>query len=339
MASYRINRGDQTFVARDVAELKLWAASGKVFVDDLVQAQGTNRWEYAYEVKELAGLVKKRSAASLALDDAPSAPASTGVRKLVIALCFLGIVAAFGVVLKVFMNPPSPEQLLLTGDGPNALQDRDALLTQSASLRAQPSATAPEVEALVKDARVSLVSKSGEWYQVQSHAGNRGWVTVGEVAPAYVFTEQAHARLDPIFNPERYLLLNAHTWDIAEDSPKRGTERKTLFTFNISNSTDYWMDQVVVRITFLDKDGRTVANRDVQVADPIPPRGKAEIDNVEVMVDIAAVPNSRVRIVGARAHEKTPPNAPGAPATEGAPEGGAGGGAVGEVVMGDPADG
>ncbi len=305
--TYKINRSDQTFVAKDMAELKLWAASGKVFLDDLIQAPEAQEWNYAAEVKELQGLVKNRSPLSLRLEDEILAPQGTsaGVRRLVWMISILGMLAILGVAARVFVTPPDPAELKLTGDHAKAVKDREGLLTEVASLRQSPEEQSGAAGELKKDARVVVLSKKGDWYEIESKDGKKGFVKSTQIAPGYLFTEEAHARLDPYFNPDKYLTLTQTDWALASEG-QRSVEKKTLLTFGVANSTEYNMDQVVLKIDFIDKDGKQVATRMVEVADVVPAKGEVTVENVEVALDIAEVPNARVRIVGARVTDRKP---------------------------------
>lgn len=66
MAEWKIRRGDDEFTAPDVETLRGWAAEGRVVGSDYVMNPMLNRWMYASEAVELAGIYSRHAATATA---------------------------------------------------------------------------------------------------------------------------------------------------------------------------------------------------------------------------------------------------------------------------------
>jgi len=298
MSQWRINRGDEQFVAKDLAELKIWAASGKIKADDLIQQPGSTDWNYATETPELQGLLRRNLGDGLTEEDFQKQKSEKTLRQIVLVMAGLGVIVAFGVMIMVAMNPPDPKDKDLK-EGAFALDARDALVTRDTALRSSPSASSTAVGNLEKDSRVTLQAKYDQWYEVKSAAGQVGFLALNDIIPGYYLAKDEHKKWDPIYNPEHYLDVNISDWQVVMDEWKpQDTEHLTLLAMTITNTCTYDMKDIVLDVHFWDPEIK-VNTEQLTLEEVVPAHGSL-YHELEFEVDIIEVPRATIDILGAR---------------------------------------
>jgi len=298
MSQWRITRGEEQFVAKDIAELKIWAASGKIRPDDLLQRPGSSDWDYALETPELAGLLRKTQGDGLTEEDFQKQKSERTLRQIVLVMAGLGVVIAFGVMLMVAMDPPDPADKDLK-TGRYAIDARDALVTRNCALRQSPSANATTIANLEKDSRVRLESKHGDWYNVSVEGGRTGYIALDDMIPGYYLAKAEHSKWDPLYNPELYLDVNMNDWQVVMDEWKpQDLEHLTLLSMTIANTCNYDMRDIVLLVHFWNPDVE-VGSQEVILEEIIPARGHL-YHELEFQVNILEVPRATLDVIGAR---------------------------------------
>ena len=297
---WRITRGDQQFIAKDLAELKIWAASGKILTDDLLQRPGGSEWTYAMETVELEGLLRKKRGDGPSEEDFQKQRSEKTLRTVVLALTGVGVVVAFGVMIMVAMNPPDPSDKDLK-DGQFAIKARDALITRDCPLRSSPDASSSAVTNLEKDQRVQIESKYKDWYKVSTE-GKTGWVELDDMLPGYYLAKAEHKKWDPLYNPENYVSVSISDWQVVMDEFKpQETEHLTILSTNISNTCQYDMTDIVLLVHFWDttdaSTSREVKFEEITLEEPIPAHGSL-YHELEFEVNIEEVPRATIDILG-----------------------------------------
>ena len=97
------------------------------------------------------------------------------------------------------------EDFSLFGDHEGALNPLEALATESANHLREPDSRASKVGVVDKDARVRLIRKLGDYYEVEAQDGLIGWLGTNQVVPGYLFDQELSAQYAPQFNPDQYL--------------------------------------------------------------------------------------------------------------------------------------
>ena len=298
MSQWRITRGDEQFVAKDIAELKIWAASGKIKPDDLLLRPGSSDWSYAAETAELQGLLRGGTGDGLTEDDFQKQRSERTLRQIVLIMAGIGVVIAFGVMIMVAMNPPDPgDKNLKTGT--YAIDARDALVTHACALRSGPSASSSAVTNLEKDSRIRLEAKHDDWYEVSTQSNHTGYVALDDIIPGYYLAKAEHGKWDPIYNPELYLDVNMNDWQVVMDEFKpQDTEHLTLLSMTIANTCNYDMEDIVFHVHFWDPVEK-VGTEVVTLEEVVPSRGHL-YHELEFEVNIEDVPRATLDVVGAR---------------------------------------
>lgn len=298
MSQWRITRGDEQFVAKDLAELKIWAASGKIKADDLIQAPGSSEWNYATESAELQGLLRRNIGDGLTEEDFQKQRSEKTLRQIVLVMAGLGVVVAFGVMIMVAMNPPDPKDKDLQ-EGTFALDARDALVTRDCALRQSPSDSATAVTNLTKDTRVTLQAKHDRWYEVAAPGDRVGYLSMDDIIPGYYLAKDEHKKWDPIYNPEHYLDVNISDWQVVMDEFKpQNTEHLTLLAMTITNTSTYDMKDVVMDVHFWDPEIKVKTDQ-LTLEEVVPAHGSL-YHELEFEVNIDEVPRATIDILGAR---------------------------------------
>jgi hypothetical protein len=297
MSQWRITRGDEQFVAKDIAELKIWAASGKIKPDDLLQRPGASDWAYAAETPELQGLLRRSEGDGMTEADFQKQRSERTLRQIVLVLAGLGVVIAFGVMIMVAMNPPDPADKDLK-TGTFAIKARDALITRDCPLRSAPSASSSAVTNLQKDIRVTLVSKHGEWYQVTSADNQTGYIGLDDMMPGYYLAKDEYKKWDPLYNPEYYLNVSLSDWQVVMDEFKpTDTEHMTLLSMNAANTSNYDMKDLILHVHFWDPDTK-VGTEEVVLEEVVPAHGSL-YHELEFEVNIEEIPRATLDVIGA----------------------------------------
>ncbi len=298
MTQWRITRGDEQFVAQDLAELKVWAANGKVRSDDLIQAPGASEWNYAAETPQLDGLLKGSDGDGPTEDDFHRQRSEKVLRQVVLVVTGIGVIIAFAVMIRVWLNPPDPADKDLTS-GTYAVKARDALITGDCALRRSPDARSAAVTNLAKDDRVQLLSKYGDWYEVGTEANQQGYVSIDDILPGYYLAKSEHKKWDPIYNPEIYLSVSMNDWQVVMDEYKpRDVEHLTLLALNVSNTCQYDMEDIVFLVHFWDPVNEIRAE-EITLEEVVPANGSL-YHELEFEVNIEEVPRATLDVIGAR---------------------------------------
>ena len=298
MTQWRITRGDEQYVAKDLAELKIWAANGKVKPDDLLQRPGDTEWEYAAESKELDGLLGQGRSDGPTEEDFARQRSERTLRSIVLLVTGIGVIIAFAVVIRVAMNPPDPEDKDLK-TGTFAVAARDALITGNCALRRSPDTRSAAVANLEKDARVYLVGKHGDWYEVQTSDGQQGFVVLDDLLPGYYLAKDEHKKWDPYFNPDIYLSVSLNDWQVVMDEYKpQDVEHLTLLSMTIANTCQYDMEHIVLLVHFWDPINELRAE-EVTLEEVVPAHGHL-YHELEFDVNIEEVPRATLDVIGSR---------------------------------------
>jgi len=249
---WRITRGDQQFTVKDVAELKLMAAGGKIESSDLIQLPGGTEWLYATEVGELQGLIKIKPPEEDDIEFGRKRGASPFVRKLAAVLTVALLGAAFFGLYYIYAHRPNPEDTKLFGGTEGALKPLEALATENAALLDQPDGSSKQVGIVKANSRVELKDRQGGFFKVTTAEGESGWLGTKQVAPGYLFDSTAHERWEPFFYPEEYIIIQPLSWTNRDDEELAETLTDMLFAIN--NPTDFGISNMIVEITFVDAD-------------------------------------------------------------------------------------
>jgi hypothetical protein len=292
---WRITRGDQMFTAKDVAELKLMAVGGKIEAGDLVQPPGRTDWLYASEVGELKGLIKfKQVDEELFIQRKPAKL----LKRIVGVVGIMSVGLGFTALYQSFLNRPDITKTALFGDHEGALGPLEGLATQHANMLAEPDSGAAKIGEMPKDARVSLISKMGDFYEVDV-GGTKGFVGMRQVVPAYLFSQELMDKYDPLFNPDQYLQLLNYSW-VPSGEPGE-EETLTHLMFEIQNPTDYGMLGVTLKVTFEDGQGQELGVKNIEIPRLLPPGDELFLSNIEVDIEWDDETAAEVKIFGARA--------------------------------------
>ncbi len=298
---WRLQRGDDQFQAKDVAELKLLAIGGKIQAGDLVQPPGRTDWLYASEVPELDGLVKIPARG----DDESEWQAGrtpNNVLRIIAILLGIGVVGAgFYGLYWTYDNRPDPTAATLFGEHEGALSALEALATEHAALLKAPDSKSGSIGEVAKDERVMLIRKLGDFYEVQvgGPEGKTGWLGTGQVIPGYKFDQEMSDKYDPLFNPDNYLQLMNYAWTPSGEPGEPETLTNMLFELN--NPTEYGMKGVMLRVTFKDGSDNIIDVKTIEVPRLVPPEDNLFIDGIEVDLDWTEETRAEVEIFGAQA--------------------------------------
>jgi len=283
------------FTAKDVAELKLMAVGGKIEAGDLVQPPGRTDWLYASEVGELKGLIKfKPVDEDLFIQKKPA----QWFKRIVGLVGIVSVALGFTALYQSFQNRPDIAKTALFGDHEGALGPLEGLATQHANMLAEPDSRAAKVGEMQKDARVTLVSKMGDFYEVDV-GGTKGFVGTRQVVPAYLFSQELMDKYDPLFNPDQYLQLLNYSW-VPSGEPD-DPETLTHLMFEIQNPTDYGMTGVTLKVTFEDGTGAELGVKNIEIPRLLPPGDELFLSNIEVDIEWDDETAAEVKIFGARA--------------------------------------
>ncbi len=292
---WRITRGDQMFTAKDVAELKLMAVGDKIEAGDLVQPPGRTDWLYASEVPELKGLIKFKPVDE---DQFIQKKPNLWLKRMVALVGAVSVALGFAALYQGFMNRPDISKTALFGDHEGALGPLEGLATQHANMLAEPDSGAAKVGEMQKDSRVTLVSKMGDFYEIDA-AGTKGFVGTRQVVPAYLFSQDLMDKYDPLFNPDQYLQLLNYSW-VPSGEPD-DPETLTHLMFEIQNPTDYGMLGVTLKVTFEDGQGQELGVKNIEIPRLLPPGDELFLSNIEVDIEWDEETAAEVKIFGARA--------------------------------------
>lgn len=239
MASFQINKYHQSLLARDANELKQFAQDGTLEPSDLIQPEGSKEWLYAGELPKIGEIV---------IDNSYTEPPVKTNRLLGILLLLVSLGFFYG-AYQYNSQLLSEEDLKLIG---NALQEDQAMLTEDAKLYKDYEARST-LTSLTKNTIVTLKDKKGEFFQVQV-GGKTGWISMHDIAPAYLFASRdVRYKYDSRFNAYRKIFLSSYSWE----RPVYGSD-DTLFFLQLQNTTPYTVEDIVLKLEFLDAGGRVV---------------------------------------------------------------------------------
>jgi uncharacterized protein YgiM (DUF1202 family) len=262
MAGWLVTQGDRQFQAKDLGELKQLAASGELGPGDMVQPPGASDWLYASELDDLKELFP--SQATTTLDDDWEMPKRSRT-PVIVVLAVLAVAGAFG-IWHLYGERPTAADLDLFG--PNGLQLNEMLVTKDATVRAEPSDSATAVEKVKNGDTVQLVAKRNDWYTVTTGSGKSGYLDVHHVIPAYAFADNSVKQAyDPIYNPDRYVLVKNSSWMQLPDQRELNT---TLFQFLLQNTSKFDMTSLILVATIKDKNDRLLEKKEIKVEGAVP---------------------------------------------------------------------
>ncbi len=278
MARWLVTDGDRQFSARDIEELEELARRGEISAGSMIQPPGASDWLYATEVPELKGLVRSRPSTADDDDDFRP-PRGNGLRNVLVALLVATVAVGGWYFYHWSAELEDPDTFSLIG-GPNGLELSEMLVTaDQAVLHGDPSQSSRVVTRLTKDQRIRLLAKRNDWYQVEAD-GQRGWVSVSDVIPAYFFADE-HQRenFDPVYNPDRYLFVHNPRWlKLPPDNPD--AENVTVFQFLLKNDSKFEMTDIKLLATIMDKGGRTLEEKEITIDGSVPKYYAATVGTV-----------------------------------------------------------
>lgn len=257
-------RGNQ-FSAGSMDELKQLAKRGELTAGDIVQPPGAAEWIYALEVPELKSSL--RSDLEIGESGAPSKEMNPIVKWGLAALLAAVAVGAWSYALSLRATVPQPGDLELIGK--KGLSFSEVLITaENGQLHAEASESSPAVTALVKNEKADLLAKRGKWYKLRFQ-GKEGYATVDSVVPAYYFgDEKTKLTYDPLYNPDRYVMVRNSSWQLL---PEGANKNITVFTFLISNDAKFAMTDLKLLVTIKDKNDQVLEKKEIAVEGAIPP--------------------------------------------------------------------
>ncbi len=261
MARWLISQGDRQFAARDLSELKKLASEGTILSSDMIQPPGASEWLYAAEIPELKGLLKEGSGG---VDDDDDWRGRGRGNKSILVLVLLillsgGAFALYGAV----QDMPDYDNMNLL----DVLELTEMLVTEpEAPLLDAPSGA--KKGTLVKDSKVQLMGKQGNWYQVRSEGGQEGYVQVEHVVPGYFFADKrTQENYDPIYNPDYYVFVKNSSWLQLDESNRN----LTIFQFLLQNKSKFAMTDIILLATIKDKNGNQLEEVQIPIEGDIPP--------------------------------------------------------------------
>lgn len=295
---FRINRGDASFTAKDIAELKLMAVGGRIHPADLVQPPGRTDWLYAQELPDLKGIRLKPSA-----DEEARALRPTGTPgKTMRTVTALLTVATFGfggwLLYHLYETRPSEVAPTIWGPTGDAFGPHDGLATEYANVLSAPDSKAQKVGEMPQNQKVKLLGRLGDFYEIEGPDGARGWVGVKQVAPCYLLKREWADEYDSFYNPDKYLMIGNASWTPRGDPKKPETLTDMMFT--LENPTNWGMENVTLHVTFRDPAGAPLGQMDIKVPRLLPPKEALFITQVEVDIEWQKEPTAKVDIQGAR---------------------------------------
>jgi hypothetical protein len=268
MARWLVTDGDRQFSAKDISELEELARRGEISAGSMIQPPGASDWLYATEVPELKGLVRSRPS-SADDDDDFRPPRGNTVRNVLIAALVAAMAVGGWYLFYWSSNITDVDELSLIG-GPGGLELTEMLVTaEQAALHREPSVKSATTTNLFKDQTIRLLAKRNEWYQVDAD-GQRGWVSVDDVIPAYFFANaRERDNYDPIYNPDRYLFVHNPRWlKLPPDNPD--AENVTVFQFLLKNDSKFEMTDIRLLATIKDRSGRVLEEKEISIEGSVP---------------------------------------------------------------------
>lgn len=265
MSRWMINARGNQFSAGSMEELKQLAKRGDLAGGDIVQPPGAAEWIYALEVPELKGSLRS----DLDLDGVQ--PQQTEMNPILkwglAALLAVVAVGAWSYALSLRATVPKPGDLELIGK--KGLSFSEVLITaENGQLYADPSESASVIGALVKNQKAELLAKRGKWYKLRFE-GKEGYAKVDAVVPAYYFgDEKTKLTYDPLYNPDRYVMVRNSSWQLL---PENASKNITVFTFLISNDAKFAMTDLKLLVTIKDKNDQVLEKKEIAVGGVIPP--------------------------------------------------------------------
>ncbi|MBN2798313.1 MAG: SH3 domain-containing protein [Deltaproteobacteria bacterium] len=271
MARWLVNQDEVQMGVDSLSDLVSLARAGRLSPGDMVQPPGATDWVYAGEIPQLAEVFPEDSLAQDADDWEPPRPLSG---RWVVAALILSLFLGLGGLAAGWA--------VLQADGPTLLGAEDAysqvLVKRGAALRAGPSERSPEGGRVEKDQSLALLAKRGEYYKVRVPSGGEGWLHTSEVFPLYLLAEgQARAEVDPLYNPDRYVIVTNASWMALDERQAH----LTVFEFSLSNQSGFEMTDLVLRATIKDSRGNELERVEIPVEGRIPARGSTAVGTLE----------------------------------------------------------
>ena len=265
MARWLVTQGDRQFSASDLNELKQFAADGRLGAGDMVQPPGASDWLYASELPELANLFQ--AGTSQGGDDFEIR--RRGIPMGLLVSIFFVIVALGGYGMYHFAMGIKDRDLDLLGK--DGIKYTEMLVTADpANLKSEPSEGASTVGSVPKDTQVKMYAKRGQWYQIESETGTKGWIDVRSVTPpGYVFAgKEVHEEYDPLYNPDRYVFVSGSSW---MQLPDQKSDNVTIFQFQLKNISKYEMREIILLATIRDENDAVLETKEIVLEGTLEP--------------------------------------------------------------------
>jgi hypothetical protein len=263
MSRWLIHRNDTHTAVDSVDALRALAKRGELGPGDMIQPPGAADWLYASEIDTLADVLRPGAVDD---DDAPArgallTPALMGL----LAVVFGGVIlfGAGAIYWMATQIPAGATQII--GDG--ALNYSQVVATRDTPLLGAPEARAATARNLAKDEAVELLAKRGDFYKVRLADGAEGWVALADVLPTYrLGGGEVQAEMDPLFNPDRYLVVQNASWLQLD----RKNEQLTVFQFMLKNQSRYPMTDLVLLASIKDSRGTVVERVEIPIEGEVP---------------------------------------------------------------------
>ncbi len=271
MSRWMVNVRGQSFSAGNMDELKQLAKKGDIGGGDILQPPGASEWLYAIEIPELKASLRPDGLGEMDLNAAPTglSPVVKGVLAAALALAAAGI-WGYALSLKAALPKQGDPLTLLDESGQRGLSYQEVLITSPmATLKAEPNASSPDLVAMKKDDKATLLSKRGTWYKLR-YQDKEGWAPVDQVVAAYFFAPDDETKLnyDPLYNPDKYVYVANASWTQPVDKQKTGLSDMSAM---LQNDSKFPMTDIKIAATLKDSTGAVVTQKEITVEGIIAP--------------------------------------------------------------------
>ncbi len=263
MSRWLINRNDNQIAVESLEALRALAKKGELAGGDMVQPPGATDWLYASEIDTLADVLPKG-----VVDDDDDLPRGGLVTPVVmggLAVLFgLLILGGAGAIYLMATQIPAGASGIISD---KSLSYSQVVATKETPILEAPDARAPSTRSLAKDKVVELLAKRGEYYRVRLDGDAEGWVALADVLPTYrLGGGDVQAEMDPLFNPDRYLVVQNASWLQLD----RKNEQLTVFQFMLKNQSRYPMTDLVLLASIKDSKGSVVERVEIPIEGVVP---------------------------------------------------------------------
>lgn len=268
MARWLVNRHDTQFAVDGMSDLRDMARAGRLGPGDLVQPPGQGGWVYAIEIPELRDHLP---------DEEPVEVTGGGGglgRILAVLLLLVAVVGGYEAWVMYGRIPTEPRTIL------DQIKFSELVVTgKAASILGEPAATAAVVGPARSGGVYDLLAKRGDFYKVRDKEGGvEGWIALDQVVPMYQLGGvEVVAKYDPLYNPDRYLVVQNASWQELPD-PKR--KNITVFQFMLANNSAYDMTDLVLVARIKDVQGHDLEQVEFPVGGVVPAGGMTMVGTI-----------------------------------------------------------